>query len=151
MNDCIRCRLQIEAPKHICQVCIFVTEKLIKLRKLEKLRMNQPIQPKGTGYTPPEPGVKYDDKKITWSLLPWEPLKEVVKVLMFGAKKYSVDNWKKVPDAEDRYWDATMRHILAIKAGEILDPESKMPHFAHATCCLLFLGWFQLNRTIKTK
>ena len=87
-------------------------------------------------------GVKYDQDKLDWSLLPLEPIEDVVDVLTFGAKKYSADNWKQVPDLHDRYYAAAMRHITAWRKGEIKDPESGRPHLAHAQCCLIFLAWF---------
>lgn len=87
-------------------------------------------------------GVKKDNGKREWALLPWRELGVVVDVLTHGAKKYSPDNWMHVPAAERRYFEATMRHITARRAGEINDRESKLPHLAHALCCLLFWFWF---------
>ena len=84
-------------------------------------------------------GVKYDQEKLDWSLLPIEPIEEVVKVLMFGAKKYAPDNWKKVPDAERRYYNAAMRHLTSWQKGEKLDSETGLSHLAHALCCITFL------------
>jgi hypothetical protein len=86
-------------------------------------------------------GIKYDTSKPRWSLLPHGTMEEVVKVLEYGANKYSPDNWKKVPEMEVRYYDAAMRHIDAYWKGEYLDEESGQPHLAHAVCCLLFLMW----------
>lgn len=86
-------------------------------------------------------GVKYDASKPRWSLLPTGTMEEVIKVLEYGANKYSPDNWKKVPQMEVRYYDAAMRHIDAYWQGEYLDEESGQPHLAHAVCCLLFLMW----------
>jgi hypothetical protein len=65
------------------------------------------------------------------------------EVLEFGARKYSVDNWKKVPNAPERYAQAFARHVCARLGGEVLDPESGFPHLAHAACCAAFLAWFQ--------
>jgi hypothetical protein len=87
-------------------------------------------------------GVKGDDGKDRWDLLPWEQVRDVVKVLTFGAKKYSPDNWQKVPDGRNRYFSAAFRHILAAHGGEKLDPESGLSHWAHAVCCILFAAWF---------
>lgn len=89
-----------------------------------------------------EIGTKQDAEKPRWDLLPLETLDDVVKVLTFGVKKYSPDNWKRVPDAKNRYFSAMMRHISAWQQGEHLDPESNLPHLAHAGCCLIFLIWF---------
>lgn len=88
-------------------------------------------------------GIKYDSDKLRYSLIPWSALKEVVKVLEFGAKKYAVDNWKQIDP--QRYKDAAMRHLVTILEGEWLDEESQLPHAAHCICCLLFIIWFKLN------
>jgi hypothetical protein len=92
-------------------------------------------------------GVKYDGKKLRYSLLPLDSLQEVVKVLEFGAKKYAPDNWKYVDDAEARYWDAAMRHIVAYKLEDKADSETGLSHLAHAICCLLFLINFDKSET----
>lgn len=85
-------------------------------------------------------GVKLDSEKLRYDLLP--PLAEeaVVGVLTYGARKYAPDNWRKVPDASDRYFAAARRHLASWRKGERVDPESGHPHLAHAICCLLFLA-----------
>jgi len=88
-------------------------------------------------------GVKYDSDKPRWSLLPFKALQEVVEVLTFGAKKYASDNWKIVPNAQERYIDAAYRHLADWNSGEKKDPETNKSHLAHAICCLLFLLWFE--------
>lgn len=92
---------------------------------------------------PNEPnGKKFDTGKPQISLLPWKQVIGVVRVLEFGAKKYAVDNWKHVPDAERRYLDAAMRHLGSLMEGEKVDPETGMSHWYHAACCCLFGGFF---------
>ena len=86
-----------------------------------------------------EEGRKFDGGKLEYGLLPPHALKEVVKVLTFGAQKYDRDNWQKVPDSKRRYFDALQRHVWAWKEGEEFDPESGIHHLAHAMCCLMFL------------
>lgn len=90
-------------------------------------------------------GVKYDNGKPQWSLLPFKALTQVVEVLTYGAKKYAPDNWKKVPDARRRYIDAGFRHFTAYASGETHDPETGKHHLAHAICCLLYLVAFDLG------
>ena len=90
-------------------------------------------------------GVKYDQEKLRYDLLPIEPLEEVVKVLMLGAKKYADDNWMKVEPYEKRYYSAVLRHIMAWKKGEIVDKETQLHHIAHAICCLMFILWKERN------
>jgi len=86
-------------------------------------------------------GIKFDSDKAKWSLLPWSEVEDVVNVLTKGAKKYAPDNWKKVPNAEERYFDASLRHIMAAFDGEPNDLETGEQHLAHAVCCLLFWMW----------
>jgi hypothetical protein len=84
-------------------------------------------------------GLKFDSDKPRWDLLPLEPIKEVVDVLTFGAKKYGPHNWRNVQDAHNRYYSALMRHIVKFESGEANDPETGLSHLAHAMCNLVFL------------
>lgn len=84
-------------------------------------------------------GRKDDTGKAPWHLLPWGAVEEVVKVLEFGAKKYAPDGWRHVPNGESRYFSALIRHLVAWREGEWLDPESGLPHLAHVVCNALFL------------
>lgn len=83
-------------------------------------------------------GVKYDTGKLQWSLLPLAYLRGVVRVLMFGAAKYSPHNWRQGMPHTQTY-NATMRHLDAWMAGEDLDPETGLHHVDHALCELVFL------------
>lgn len=85
--------------------------------------------------------IKADEGKLQWSLMPFEQLEDVVRVLMNGAKKYSRDNWKNCDDL-NRYKDALMRHVTSYIKGEINDPEDNLSHLAHAMCNCLFLMYF---------
>lgn len=80
-------------------------------------------------------GTKHDSGKPDLSLISGMLLEQVALVRMFGSKKYSRDNWRK-GFKYTRSIAAAMRHIMAFKEGEDLDPESGLPHIAHAVCCL---------------
>lgn len=84
-------------------------------------------------------GVKYDNDKPDYTLLPFNALEDVVNVLTFGAKKYDRHNWKKVDNLDLRYQAAAYRHMIAYSKGEEIDSESGLPHLAHAVCCLMFM------------
>lgn len=86
-------------------------------------------------------GKKFDNGKDRWDLLPISEVRDVVRVLTYGAVKYDDDNWKIVDKKKDRYYSAALRHITAWKDGNLLDEETDLPHLAHAICCLLFLMW----------
>lgn len=84
-------------------------------------------------------GLKFDQEKMRYDLVPFRGMDDVVRVLTYGANKYSADNWRNVDHAEERYPAAALRHISAYLQGEEHDPESKLPHLAHAICSLLFV------------
>lgn len=88
-------------------------------------------------------GKKFDLDKPRFSLIPQGTLQPVIRVLEFGAKKYSEGNWKHVPGAHARYFDAAHRHLDAYWRGEQTDAETGESHLAHAICCLLFLSAFE--------
>lgn len=92
-------------------------------------------------------GRKDDGGKLRWALLPFPALREVVRVLTFGAKKYAPWNWGRVENPRERYFDAVLRHLDAWLSGEVTDPETGLPHLAHAVCSLLFLLGFELGET----
>ena len=89
--------------------------------------------------------VKHDEGKPDWTLLPLLPLREVVDVLMYGAKKYSPHNW--IKGTRQRYRAAAWRHWIAYEAGEPRDPETGRSHLAHLICCALYLLYFELTGT----
>lgn len=84
---------------------------------------------------------KHDQGKWRFSLLPSAQLLQIIQVLEFGSNKYAVDNWKTVPEAKTRYFDACIRHLTSWWQDEKNDSESGLSHLAHAGCCILFLMW----------
>lgn len=82
-------------------------------------------------------------KPERYSLIPSKPLSHVARVYGYGEKKYAKDNWRKGYE-----WgfslDALFRHVEAFRRGEFLDPESGLPHLAHAVFhCLSLMWWFE--------
>lgn len=98
-------------------------------------------------------GTKYDDGKVQYTLVPPYALQEVARNLTEGLKKYKErNNWQKVPNAEQRYMDALMRHFEAIRRGEIYDVDSSvpdMPHMAAVAVNAMFLLEFMLDPKLK--
>lgn len=95
-----------------------------------------------------KPGMKFDDVKHRWDLLPLDAVESIVEVMTFGANKYAPNNWKYLDNAESRYKAALLRHVAAIDKGEVKDPDSGLPHIAHAACNALFLLWFHIQRPV---
>ena len=95
-------------------------------------------------------GVKYDDNKPEYSLLPPVALLEMTKNLTFGAQKYCRENWRKVPDAKRRYFDAAFRHMQLWHMGETDDPENNLHHLAlHAYLRLVQRCYRRFQQTLK--
>jgi hypothetical protein len=90
-------------------------------------------------------GVKLDGDKPRYDLEQVLATEEVMKVLTYGANKYSADNWRLVPDFEKRYYSASRRHIASYMRGELIDPESGLSHLAHAITCLSYILEIQLE------
>lgn len=80
--------------------------------------------------------VKYDGGKapIFRGALLYFPraMEKVAAVSQFGASKYAWNGWRNVDDGYNRYSDAMVRHLAYEGKGEVLDPESGLPHAAHA-------------------
>ena len=82
-------------------------------------------------------GIKHDQDKPQFRLIPPKAELAFAKVLTMGAKKYAPDNWKQIEP--HRYVDALMRHLNAFRQGEATDPESGEHHMAHIMCCAAFI------------
>lgn len=90
-------------------------------------------------------GRKDDGAKPRYDLIPPEMLEGVAEVLTYGAAKYAPRNWERGM-AWGRVFGALMRHMWAWWRGQRLDPESGLPHLAHAACCIAFLMAFEARR-----
>lgn len=86
-------------------------------------------------------GTKFDQGKPSLSLIPRVAQELEAQVFGFGAKKYGRDNYKQGMDWL-RITDAALRHITAFADGEDIDPESGLPHLAHARCCMAMLLFY---------
>lgn len=84
-------------------------------------------------------GVKHDSGKPRWDLVPMRAVQAIADVLAHGARKYGANNWQGLEDFEARYYAAALRHLTAWRGGEHTDPESGLPHLAHAACSVVFL------------
>ena len=73
-----------------------------------------------------------------FALIP-SALAEMSKSLDGGAEKYGEMNWRTTGVRGSVYLDAMMRHLLAWKEGEDLDPETGANHLGHVmgNCAIL--------------
>lgn len=95
-----------------------------------------------TGRSAHEPGAKLDAGKNRPALVLGgfaNALSAVTAVGTYGAKKYTDNGWRTVPDGIERYSEAMLRHWLQESKGELHDSETELLHAAH-------LAWNALAR-----
>lgn len=90
------------------------------------------------GWPAPRAGVKFDDEKEPFHLVPWDAVRAIAVILGVGAKKYAPRNWELGMDWS-RVWRASINHLTAWWQGEDRDPETGKSHLWHAGCCIVFL------------
>ena len=83
-------------------------------------------------------GKRFDEGKLRYDLVPTRAVKEIAKVLTFGAKKYGDRNWEKGME-----WGKVIgsleRHLTSWKGGEDFDQESGLSHLSHLITNVAFL------------
>lgn len=97
---------------------------------------------------------RFNNTKVDLSYLPTVACLEECKVWMFGAKKYTRDNWKKLWGDNTPFvaGASAMRHLLAICSGEMIDKESGLPHAAHVRCNMaMILEWMEREKLIDSE
>lgn len=100
----------------------------------------------------PKEALRFDQGKTNWSLMPFEAVEEINKVLEFGANKYA--EWNFVKDGgmnHSRILNSCLRHIFSYMRGEDCDRESGLSHLAHAGCNILFLLYYKKYPEVFTK
>lgn len=124
--------------EHTYDINQFARAKLV--RPTKDVVVQKPSNPKEAGKFDPTgvdqhaPGAKLDGGKLRPALVLGgfaSAVDAMVKVGSDGARKYTDNGWKTVPNGKARYEDALLRHLLAHLRGEVLDPESGSPHISH--------------------
>jgi hypothetical protein len=97
--------------------------------------------------------VKHDSDKPKYYMIIPSWLRGIAEVLTSGAITYSPDNWKNYEPTEKRpesatncYYSAMMRHVEAWREGEKYDKKTGKHHLLHASCCIMFMFWFDTNK-----
>jgi hypothetical protein len=76
--------------------------------------------------------------------VPPELLIEWGDVFTYGEKKYARDNWKRGTNWHEFYGSA-LRHLYRWWNGEDVDPETGLPHLAHALWNVGALRYYQIH------
>jgi hypothetical protein len=83
---------------------------------------------------------RFNEDKPKWSLVHYESLVPMIRVLEFGAKKYAPFNWQKPMDLME-ILESMQRHLAALFDGEVYDKESGVSHMGHIQCNALFYNF----------
>jgi Domain of unknown function (DUF5664) len=95
-----------------------------------------------TRVTNEKTGGEKGSKLARYDLIPPAALDDIAKVYGKGCEKYAARNWER-GYAWGLSFAALQRHAWAFWRGEYLDPESGLPHLAHAAWHCLTLMTFQ--------
>lgn len=122
--------------------------------------------------------LRYNDNKPQWSLVDFNSLEPLVRVLEYGEHKYSIfedhfENRYKGSDISkekvieddlqlissgrnnwklgfdnNKLLESLARHLFALMRGEINDPESGLPHIGHVLANSMFYAY---HNEVKSK
>ena len=125
-----------------------IIDRVPATHKLENLLSNIKIAPSSDKTIAPSSdgnivdgfAPKFDATKVRVDLLPIDPMMQVANVFGFGAKKYFANSYRQGETvAWSRTYGSILRHLFAFWQGEDIDPESGLPHLAHAGTQLFIL------------
>lgn len=92
-----------------------------------------------TGALPENPKDMIGSAKLPLHLWPTTASAMGCLGLLDGALKYGRSNFRQIGVRASIYADACKRHVNAWFEGEDVDPDSGLPHLAHALACLAIL------------
>jgi hypothetical protein len=103
------------------------------LKNPEQQRIDQTWADAAVGVNPKD---RVGVTKAPVSLVPPTAILQQARALAVGAAKYGRANWRDYPVQRVVYLEAALRHIYADLDGETIDPETNVPHIAHAAAGL---------------
>lgn len=93
---------------------------------------------------------RFNEGKPKWSLVHYRSLIPMIRVLEYGCKKYSPDNWKKGLDLKE-ILESMQRHLAALMDGEEIDSESGIHHMGHIQCNAMFYNYHREKQKLDDK
>jgi len=87
-----------------------------------------------------EKSLRFNEGKPRWSLVHYESIVPMIRVLEFGADKYEAENWKKGLETKE-ILESMQRHLTSLMDGEEYDKESGISHMGHIQCNAMFYNY----------
>ncbi len=84
--------------------------------------------------------LRFNEGKPKWTLVHFESMVPLVRILEYGAKKYAPYNWKK-PMSRSDILDSMQRHMAKLIDGDENDEESGLPHIGHIMANAMFYSY----------
>lgn len=91
-----------------------------------------------------EEAFKDKNGKISFLEIEWSFIEEMAKAMNANKHKYNPFNWHK-PMVKTDLEDSVMRHWVAYKKGEFLDPDDGCSHLAKIANNLMMLMYQHIN------
>lgn len=85
----------------------------------------------------PKPEKQIKGEKLEFHRIPPHQLESVAEVMNTGGDKHGDHSYMEYKPIH--YWNACMRHLMAIRKGEKIDPEDGKSHAAHLACAAMIL------------
>lgn len=128
---------------------------LVLLREIDITKYKEKISTSVPGVSTSVPGIKYDDNKpLAGDCLAifGKAIMAIGECILKGQEKYpEIDNWKRVEDAERRYTNALIRHLIKHLTGIEKDKESGLTHIQHVAWNALAICELYLERKEKNE
>ena len=87
----------------------------------------------------------YNQRRMDEDLDFYRSIEFVKDVLEYGRDLYGAETWKDLPDAQQRYMAASIRHKEECSNPLPIDAESRLPHIAHELTNYIFLLYFEIK------
>ena len=92
-----------------------------------------------------EKGTRHNQGKPRWSLVHYDSLVPMIRVLEYGVDHYGIGNRQKGLDSKE-ILESLQRHLAALMDGEEVDKESGLPHMGHIQANALFYNYFNKQK-----
>lgn len=93
---------------------------------------------------------RFNGDKTVYHMIPPAALEQLARVFMMGREKYDEENWRSGNGlSKTGCYNSLFRHIQAWLMGEDNDPQSGLPHMAHAAWNALAI--IELDRLFPEK